>query len=304
MKRTMLAALVVSVGLLGSNAFAADAITAVTELKGTVGATIAVTGKATFAPGEKTLVGEDAVGDQTIKNLPTGSGTDLKQAFITAKSPTAVDFELELNDLPDGGMDEIVNYNWPVKVGDATYELNAHSQATGAELTCGVIFACTGGNVGGARFSLNVCAPDPSTGQNTCAVNPIAGEFTATSVIWHVTSATATALAGGDQVIEPSGAISAALSASGVTWYTNGNGGDTMSQDSEFFFPAGKVSLGLAPAGTPLNDVVLGTTVKVKNNLTFTATLPKPAAGSYILVGQAAFAGAGSDRVSTPITVA
>lgn len=301
MKRTMLAALIV--GLLGSNAFAADAITAVTDLKATVGSTIAVTGKTTFAPGERTLVGEDGTGDQAIK-VAAPTGTDLKQAFITAKSPTAVDFELVINDLRDGGTPEVINYNWPVKVGETSYELNATAQGTGAELTCGVVFACTGGNVGGKRFSLNVCAPDPQTGQNTCAVNAVPGEITATSVIWHITTTTATALAGGDVVIEPDGNIASSYSLSGVLWNTGGTGGDTMGQDSEFIFPAGKVSLGLAPAGTPLADVVLGTTVKVKNNLTFTGSLAKPAAGSYILVGQAASGGAPSERVSIPVTVA
>jgi len=308
MKRSrVLATFAIGLSLFGSGiARADDPVTEVTELNATVGSSIAVSGKATFAPGLKVKVTEDGAGDHTLTQVPADSGTDLLSASITAVSPRKLDFELEIGDLPEGGMDEIINYNWPMMAGESSFDLNAHSQATGAELTCGVVFACTGGNVGGTRFSLNVCAPDPNTGQETCAVSPLTGEITATSVIWHATTAEVPALAGGDLTIGPDGNIAASLSASGITWYTNGNGGDTMGGDLDFFFPSGKVSFGIAPAGTDVDAVALTSTVKASaSSGNFTGSLAKPAAGSYILVAQACFGtGNCSARLSSPVSVA
>jgi hypothetical protein len=302
----VLATFAIGLSLLGSGiARADDPVTEVTQLNATVGSAIAVSGKATFAPGLKAKVAEDAADDHALTAIPADSGTDLLSASITAVSPKALDFELEIGDLPEGGMDEIINYNWPLTIGTSTIELNAHSAATGAELTCGVIFLCDGGNVGQPRFAVNVCAINPDTGQNTCAVTAVPGEITANSLIWHVNTSQASGLSGGDVELE-TGQVAASLSASGVTWYTNGNLGDLMAGESLFAFPAPNVSFGIAPAGTNVDAVALTSTVKANaTSGNFSGSLSKPAAGSYILVAQACF---GEDncsaRNSTPVTVA
>lgn len=308
MKRSkLLATIAVGLGLIGSSAAnAADPVTAVTELKATVGASVAVAGKSTYAPSAKIELGTDPAGDHYFSDVPAPSGTDLRSASITAVSPALLHFEVGIGDMPEGGMKEIINYNLPFNVGTSTYELNAHASSA-VVVTCGVVFQCEGTSedLGKPMFSLNICAPDPDTGQKTCAVNRLTGELTANSVVWHVPAAKIGATAG-DVDLEPADIIAASQSVGGVTWWTDGSRGDTMAWELEsLFFHAPKVSFGIAPAGTDPATVELSTTVKAKPNGSFTGSLTKPAAGEHVLVARTCFGTDNcSERVSTAVTVA
>lgn len=246
---------------------------------------LTVTGKGVFT-GTATEVGTDPTGDGTLP------GTDLVSATITQVSQSQLRFELGVADLPPGigGTPEVVNYNWPLQVvrGSLVSEvsLQAWRSSTAADLLCGVIFACPGQEPGGnPRFTVNTCAPDPNTGQNLCSAVGVDGEFTEDGLAWILPAGAVNA--GPGAVLHPAGSIAASYGGSGLTWNTAGTGGDTMFSDS-FTYASPTVQVGVASADTAPEDVALTTAATVtQSNGNFTASLPRPDAGSHVVAARA-----------------
>ena len=298
----VLAVAVLTFGAAAAGAQEAPA-TKVEDLTAAAGADgIKVSGKGVFSAAA-IVVGEDAAGDGALP------GSDLTSASITQISQNQIRFELGVDDLPPvvGGTPEILNYTWPLEVakGSAvtTVDLQAWRTSTGADLLCDVVFSCPGQEPGGSpRFSVNTCAPDPTTGNNTCNSVGVPGEFTATGLAWMVPTSMINAKDGA--TLNPSEDIASSYGASGLTWNTAGTGGDTMTWNSVETVPA-TVQIGLAPADTPEGDVA--TTLAVPVNASsgkFTGTLPSPSVGSYRVVAKACLGsdncGLGSQVVTIP----
>lgn len=313
-QRKVFAATLLALGLLGSSAaYGEEAGTTVDSLTATVGTTsIAVSGEATFSGAPVVEVATDPAGDHETSEAPAPTGNDLVSASIQALDASTVQFQITLANLPEGGMDEVMNYNWPILVtkGGSTTEvtLGAHSAATGREIICSTgLFVCTGStdNIGQPVFDVQTCTPNETTGGNDCASQSVPGELTADSFIWRV-PASQIGASGGDATIVGNGDITASRSASGVTWWTDGSAGDTMAWGAdEFAYPAPTVSLGVASADTPDDAVTFTNTVTARSNGTFTATVPTPAtSGPYKLVAEACFGPDNCGLGSTTFTIA
>lgn len=245
-----------------------------------------VSGKGLFT-GPTTEVGTDATGDG---GMP---GSDLESAAVTQVTQTQLRFDLGVADLPPGlnGTPEGLNYVWPLDVSrngqSSEVSLQAWRTSTAADLLCDVVFACPGQEPGGEpRFSVNTCAIDPDTGNNTCSSVGVAGEFTEDGLSWTVPASVINGQGG--STLYSAGAIAASYGASGLYWNTAGTGGDTMAWDM-FEAPAPTVSLGIAPADTAAEDVPLTTSAKViLSSGNFSGTLEPPSEpGSYRVTAQA-----------------
>ncbi len=270
-----------------------DSLTAVAGLS-----TVAVTGNGTFtAPAVD--IGVDGTNDHTGAQAPLPSGTDLTVAKIRAYDPKTLRFELEVANMSTrGGTPELVNYVWPFIAGSAEFELQAHHTATVREINDDRV-----DSIGTPNFTLNTCAPDETTGQNTSATVNIEGEFTGTSVVWFVPTEMVGVTTAKPKVFEGA-EIASSLSFSGMLWYTNGNGGDTMFAERAFTFPTATVLGTVVPVDVADADAVPTTPLTVSGLGDFSGELAKPTLpGLYKVVVKACF-GAGNCAVaSTPLTV-
>jgi hypothetical protein len=105
-------------------------------------------------------------------------------------------------------------------------------------------------------------------------------------VEWTVPRAAISA-SGGSTISIAQNGLRSTIGAAGLVWFTN-VGGDTMGSVEDYTVP-GTVAVGIAPASTPDEQVPLTVTTSVKTNSTFSAVLPKPAAGDYKVAALACF---------------
>lgn len=259
------------------------------------GSTLRVTGTAALVPLAPVQVSTDAAGDAPVP------GADLVSASITALGDGTTAFELGIGNFAPaaGSPPAVLHHNWGFSVTRGTtvqtFVLKAVNR--GAVIASGL----DGSSAPDApSFALQTCTPDPQTGQNTCTSQYLAGEVTADAVRFLVPTAS---LQGPGATVAAAGqGFNTSYGASDVLWTTNGLGGDTMAGGAAFTMPTAEVRLGLAPAGTPVDAVAL-TDAKDLTGTAFSTTLPRPAAGSYVLVAQACHGDTCGPRTSRAVTV-
>lgn len=253
-----------------------------------------ITGSAALAALEATKVAEDASGDSRIP------GTDIVGGTIQALGGGVTRFTMEIGNMGPGGVSVpgVVHHSW---------DLSVVTGAKGSDVTLkainggAVIYgALEGGSPEAPSFAVQNCAPDPQTGQNTCTSTYISGAFTAAGVTFDVPN-TLIGLQTGSLVYAGEYGMFTNLGASDVIWFSGPNGTESVLH-ANYAVPAGDVLVGLAPAGTPVEEVELTTTVPVKGTA-YTTTLPKPAAGDYVVVAQACHGGVCGPLTSKAVTV-
>ena len=300
MNRKLISAVVAAAALLVQAAMSgamadAQATSHVDSMAATVGSKVNVTGQASFSNFTK-LVGEDPA-----DALVPGIGTDIRNIKISRVAPNGkINFTLEIGDQPAtlNGMPETVAYYWDITVqngeSSSSYELWAARSAQ---------WAAAGST--NPIFRRYVCVLDPTTGQNTCgtAVN-VTGKMADGVVEWQLNASQINAQAG--SVITGT-AIEVSPTAAGAVWGVVRLDGSGASQSEQFDVPGATVKLGIAPAGTPVENVVLDGVGSVNTSTqTFSGALDKPAAGpgNYIVVAEACFGADNCALSSTPLTVA
>ncbi len=220
-------------------------------------------------------VGKDAAGDSRAP------GTDLVGASITQLGGGVSAFDLKIANMAPtvGSLPAVLHHNWDFEVvnGSTVTALALKAINRGAVIAS----ALEGGSVDAASFALQTCTADEQTGQNTCTSEYIDGSYSDTGVRFLVDNARI-GLVGGSSVVPGENGINVSVGASDVIWFTNGSGGDTMAA-SKYVAPQAVVELGIAPAGTPVEDVVLSTVAPVKGKA-FTANLPKGTPGETAVV--------------------
>jgi hypothetical protein len=259
--------------------------------------TVAVSGNGTFtAPAVD--IGVDGANDHAGSQAPLPGGTDLTVAKIRALDPKTLRFELDVANMSElGGTPEAITYIWPFISGSAEYALQAHRSSTLIDL-----LNERTDNLGNPSFSLNTCAPDETTGHNSCATTAIEGEFTGHSVVWFVPTSRVGVTTAKPKIFEGPEIVST-VSGSGAIWFTN-NGGDAMFAERAFTFPTATVLGTIVSADVADADAVPTTPLTVGGLGDFSGELAKPALpGLYKVVVKACF-GAGNCAVaSTPLTV-
>jgi len=274
---------------------AQDPVSTVSSLAVTSSATgIKVSGNAALAALEAVTVAEDPSGDSPLP------GTDIVGGSITALGGGVTRFTMEIANMGPGGVTPpaVLHHSWDLSVvnGDKRTEVALKAINGGAVI---------GGSLGGGSpeapsFAVQNCAPDPQTGSNTCTSTYIDGAYSAAGVSFDVPN-TLIGLQSGSRVISGENGLYTNVGASDVIWLSGPNGTEGV-QHAEYVVPAGDVKIGLAPAGTAVDDVALTTTAPVKGKA-YAATLPKPAAGSYVVVAQACHGGVCGPKVSKALTV-
>lgn len=198
---------------------------------------------------------------------------------------------------PVGSAPAVLHHNWGFTVQSGTSSTDLVLKAVNR----GAVIATTAGrSATDPSFAVQTCSADPQTGQNTCTSQYVEGQYTATGVRFVLDNAAAKLVSGA--VVFPSGqGINVSPGASDVLWFTNGAGGDVMGAE-DFVVPRGVVEVGVAPAGTPLEDVVLDA-VRDAPGGAVTVSLPRPAAGSYVVVARACHGEQCGPLTSRPVTV-
>lgn len=277
----------------------ADTATAtrIDSLTATVtGTAIQVAGTVTFVdvPVE---VGTDAASDSRAP------GSDLTSARISRPDPSKKNLIMRVGvgNMPPSldGTPLALYFNWSILVSDAN-GANSKEFLLQANRAPGSGLPATD-----PVFKVMTCVP--GTGASTCTVSStVTGTFDSTGLSVTVPTAAIGANTGSIISVGPNNLVStvgAGAPAVGDAWFTN-LGGDSMSHD-DYIVAGPSVKLGIAPAGTNPAAVALTKTATVASNgSAFASTLPKPAAGSYVLVAEACYTGADCVLSSTDITVA
>lgn len=300
MKKPALLAVILAILALPTLASAATA-PSFTSLTTTVsGRTVSVAGVAAFGSEDPVLFGEDGSNDNTGGANTANLGLDIRGTYISqpSASQSSLKFTLDLAGLTNGGIPELLQYNWDIAV-------NGGSAGGGSNWSIKTM----------RSSAFQTAGQDPWAAVNTCV--PSANGFTCS--VTSVIPVTYDASTGDINMTVPLNAISAKPGDRIEGWARNGepvwvrpsaSGAQTPgvsidqhTPDGVYEIPTRTVQLGLAPAGTPESGVTFGTTATVKTNSSFTGSITAPAAGSYDLWAKACFAGSCTVS-STPVSVA
>lgn len=277
-------------GLAGAAEGDAAPVTTVTATVTPAAEGLKVAGDVVFQPYTLT-VAEDLKGDATTV-VPGELGTDLISATVSSNpaKPNDVTFGLQLDSLPAGGIGEAVIYGWDLLVDDA---------APNGGTSGGLEWKRT--NVTGASAStapyirLRKCAPDPTTGSNTCAASgQLPGAMDSATALLTATTRLRDIGATGGQRIGSAGIV--IYHGTGLLWFPNIRS-DEMSVESEFVVPSrtDSVKLAIVPAGAaaPAKFPVATTPSGTAATGTYSATVPTAglAPGSYDVLTQACWGG-------------
>lgn len=257
---------------------AAGETVTITALDATAsGSTVAVTGAVALTGDGAVQVASDS-GDAATSQVP---GANLTTAKIASPNLRDLVFTVGLANQPPAGVNgvpEVIHYIWHISVttgaNTAAFELmavrSAQAQQPGSTEPW---------------FGLLTCVP--GTGAANCSVSStLVGRMQDGVVEWTVPRAAISA-SGGSIISAAQNGLRSTVGAAGLVWFTNA-GGDTMAGVEDYTVP-GTVALGIAPAATPDDQVPLTVTTAIKTNSTFSASLPKPAAGDYKVAARACF---------------
>jgi hypothetical protein len=241
-----------------------------------------VTGSAALAALEAVDVAEDAAGDSRVP------GTDIVGGTIQALGGGKTRFTMEIANMGPGGVTApgVLHHSWDLSVVTGTNGSDVTLKAiNGGAVTYS---ALEGAGPETPSFAVQNCAPDPQTGQSTCTSTYITGAYSDAGVAFDVPN-TLIGLQTGSVVFAGENGMFSNFGASDVIWLSGPTGTEAVSH-ADYDVPAGDVRIGVAPAGTPLEEVVLTSTVPVKGTA-YSVTLPKPAPGDYVVVVQACHGG-------------
>ena len=276
-------------------------VTAVTSTVTPAADGLRVAGDVTFAP-YVLQVAEDAQGDATT-TLPGELGTDITGATISSNpaKPTEVTFGMQLASLPAGGIGEAVIYGWDLLIND-----EAPKGGTSGGLEWKRTNVTAGAASANPYIRLRTCAPDATTGQNTCtAGNQLPGAMDATAALLTATTKLK------DLGATPGARIGSPLLSiyhgTGVLWFPNISS-DSAYPDYDFTVPSriDSVKLAIVPSGgaVPASFPVATTPSGTGATGSYVATVPTAglAPGAYDVVVQACWGGnCGLQRV--PVTL-
>lgn len=252
-----------------------------------------VTGSAALAALAPVTVAEDAAGDSPLP------GTDIVGGEITALGGGVTRFSMLIDNMGPGGasLPGVIHHSWDLSVvnGEKVTDVTLKGINRGA-----VLASAEGGSLDQASFAVQTCSADASTGQNTCTSTYVTGAFTDAGVDIDVPN-TLIGLQSGSLVLPGENAMYTNIGFSDALWFSGPNGTESVTH-ADYVAPVGEVKLGVAPAGTPVEDVVLDSSAVVKGTA-WTTTLAKPEPGDYVVVAQACHAGVCGDKVSKAATV-
>lgn len=235
-----------------ATAVAADVTLSIDELEAELdGNVVEIDGdlSATF----EATTATDATGDALMV------GTDVETLSIEQVDFSTSAFSVTLADaIPVvGSVPGVVHWFWDFTVNGNEQKLTAMHTNMGS------------GTPGEWYFASQTCAPDPSTGQNTCASSELPGSYVDGVITWMVPNASL-GLAKGGKV--GSGAVASTPGAAGLLWLSSGGSADLDSAligSADLLFP--EVTL----TGYDADGVETGSTVgNVRSSGRFDAELP------------------------------
>ena len=245
-----------------ATAVAADVTLSIDELEAELdGDVVEVDGDLSATFEAKTAT--DATGDALMV------GTDVETLSIEQVDFSTSAFSVTLADaIPVvGSVPGVVHWFWDFTVNGNEQKLTAMHTNVGS------------GTPGEWYFASQTCAPDPSTGQNTCASSELPGSYVDGVITWMVPNASL-GLAKGGKV--GSGSVSSTPGAAGLIWLSSGGAADLDSAligSADLLFP--EVTL----TGYDADGAETGSTVgNVRSSGRFDAELP---AGTTVVEAEA-----------------
>lgn len=245
-----------------ATAVAADVTLSIDELEAELdGDVVEVDGDLSATFEAKTAT--DATGDALMV------GTDVETLSIEQVDFSTSAFSVTLADaIPVvGSVPGVVHWFWDFTVNGNEQKLTAMHTNVGS------------GTPGEWYFASQTCAPDPSTGQNTCASSELPGSYVDGVITWMVPNASL-GLAKGGKV--GSGSVSSTPGAAGLIWLSSGGSADLDSAligSADLLFP--EVTL----TGYDADGAETGSTVgNVRSSGRFDAELP---AGTTVVEAEA-----------------
>jgi hypothetical protein len=297
--RKITASLAVSTVILLVASSASAAGTTIESFGATVGATtINVSGSASFVD-EPFLAAVDGTDPANHGKLPA---TDLTSATISRPQPAANSLRLNIGvgNLPPAaaGVPVVLYYIWNIMVtppsGDAREFLILANRASSADA----------GNTD-PDFKLWTCVTDPTTGTGDCTeAAALTGAFTETGIDINLPTNVIGAVPG--STISAGGDNISVITGGGAPGVGEAYGGvflDQITVIEDYVVPGPTVQVGVAPAGTAAADVTLSKAGTFKTDGTFTATVPRPEAGSHVVAARVCYTAADCVLTSTDVTV-
>lgn len=276
-------------------------VTTVTAAVAPVTDGLQVTGNVTFQP--YTLqVAEDPAGDAT-STVPGELGTDITGATMTSNpaKPNDVNFAMQLESLPAGGIGEAVIYGWELTVDGTPPKGGTRGGLEWRRTNVSGLSASTS-----PFIRLRTCTPDTTTGGNTCSAGgQLPGAMDAATALLTATVRLRD-LGGTPGSIVGSPSLSV-YHGTGAYWLP-GVTSDEAFADYEFTVPTreNSVRLALVPTGAaaPKTFPVAVTPSGTAADGAYSATVSTAglAPGAYDLITQACWGG-NCGEIRTPVSL-